>query len=319
MLLPRPGHADEPLTLQLNWLPRAQHAGYLMAQAKGHFRAEGLSVILKPGGPAVAPVQVIAAGGADIIIESLPTALAARAAGLPLVNVAQPFAVSGWWLVCRSDSGISGAEPDLRGHTIGVWPNGSEVPLRLWLQSRGISADGGADGVTLLAQDVGIAQLQDKRASCISAMSHDEVIQLAEAGIPDDALVSFRLDGPLLPDGLYVLDHALGDPQMRDRLVRFVRAAMRGWRDVRQNPEAAVDVLQAHGAGMIDEELLSDAQQRRRLDAVLPLLSDEAGRLDDDAFRRAVPASSRSANHAAATGGDAAEAFTHAITDAARN
>jgi NitT/TauT family transport system substrate-binding protein len=66
--------------------------GYYVAQAKGFYEEEGLNVTILPGGPDIAPTQVIAGGGADVIVEWMPAALAAREKGLPLVNIAQPFA-----------------------------------------------------------------------------------------------------------------------------------------------------------------------------------------------------------------------------------
>jgi ABC-type nitrate/sulfonate/bicarbonate transport system substrate-binding protein len=39
------------VTLQLKWVTQAQFAGYYVAQAKGYYRAAGLDVSLKPGGP----------------------------------------------------------------------------------------------------------------------------------------------------------------------------------------------------------------------------------------------------------------------------
>ncbi len=56
----------------------AQFAGYYVAKDKGFFKAEGLDVTIKPGGPDIAPPQVIAGGGADVIVEWMPAALAAR-------------------------------------------------------------------------------------------------------------------------------------------------------------------------------------------------------------------------------------------------
>jgi len=49
----------------------------------------------------------MAGGGADILIEWMPAALASREKGLNLVNIAQPFKSSGMMLTCRKDSGIS--------------------------------------------------------------------------------------------------------------------------------------------------------------------------------------------------------------------
>ena len=85
------GQAADKLTLQLKWVTQAQFAGYFVAKDKGFYKEEKLDVTIKPGGPDVAPPQIIAGGGADVIIDWLPSALAAREKGLPLVNIAQVF------------------------------------------------------------------------------------------------------------------------------------------------------------------------------------------------------------------------------------
>ncbi len=43
--------AADPITLQLKWVPQAQFAGYYVAQAKGYYKAEGVDVVNKLGGP----------------------------------------------------------------------------------------------------------------------------------------------------------------------------------------------------------------------------------------------------------------------------
>ncbi|HCL94262.1 MAG TPA: nitrate ABC transporter substrate-binding protein, partial [Gammaproteobacteria bacterium] len=93
--------AADKVTLQLKWVTQAQFAGYFVAKDKGFYKEEGLDVMIKPGGPDVAPPQVIAGGGADVIIDWMPSALASRERGLPLVNIAQPFKRSGMMLTCR--------------------------------------------------------------------------------------------------------------------------------------------------------------------------------------------------------------------------
>jgi NitT/TauT family transport system substrate-binding protein len=65
-------HAADKVTLQLKWLPQAQFAGYYVAQAKGYYKAEGLDVTIKPGGPDIGPAQVIAGNGADVSWTGCP-------------------------------------------------------------------------------------------------------------------------------------------------------------------------------------------------------------------------------------------------------
>ncbi|MDG2066224.1 MAG: ABC transporter substrate-binding protein, partial [SAR324 cluster bacterium] len=58
--------AADKVTIQLKWVTQAQFAGYYVAQDKGYYQAAGLDVTIKPGGPDIAPPQVIAGGGADV-------------------------------------------------------------------------------------------------------------------------------------------------------------------------------------------------------------------------------------------------------------
>src|SRR5688572_23548916 len=99
--------AADSVTLQLKWVTQAQFAGYYVAKEKGFYEKAGLDVTIKPGGPDIAPPQMIAGGGADVIIDWMPSALASREKGVPLVNIAQPFKRSGMMLTCRADTGIT--------------------------------------------------------------------------------------------------------------------------------------------------------------------------------------------------------------------
>ena len=97
--------AQEKVTVQLKWVPQAQFAGYYVAAAKGFYKDAGLDVTIKPGGPDIAPTQVLAANGADITVDWMPSALAAREAGVAMVNVAQVFNRSGMMLTCKKSAG----------------------------------------------------------------------------------------------------------------------------------------------------------------------------------------------------------------------
>ena len=62
-------YAADPVTLQLKWVTQAQFAGYYVAKDKGLYEEAGLDVTINPGGPDIAPPQVIAGGGADVIVD----------------------------------------------------------------------------------------------------------------------------------------------------------------------------------------------------------------------------------------------------------
>ena len=87
-------NAADNVTVQLKWVTQTQFAGYYVAQDKGFYEAEGLNVTIKAGGPDIGPMSVLAGGGADVAVDWMPSALAAREQGFANVNIAQPFACS---------------------------------------------------------------------------------------------------------------------------------------------------------------------------------------------------------------------------------
>lgn len=308
------GYAMDDVTLQLKWVTQGQFAGYYVALENGYYEEEGLNVTIRPGGPDIAPPQVIAGGGADVIVEWMPAALAAREQGLPLVNIAQPFVRSGMMLTCLAESGVTGPE-DFPGRTLGVWFFGNEYPFLSWMSTLGIPTEGGDDGVEVLRQGFNVDPLLQRQADCISTMTYNEYWQVIDAGISEDQLITFKYEDQgvaTLEDGLYVLEDRLEDPEFVDRMARFVRASMRGWEWSAENPEeAAMIVLDNDETGAQTEE-----HQIRMVSEVGLLTEGSNGVLDIEAYERTVATllggGSDPVISAAPEG-----AWTHAVTDAA--
>ncbi|MGY6409691.1 MAG: ABC transporter substrate-binding protein [Alkalilacustris sp.] len=309
--------AMDDVTLQLKWVTQAQFAGYYVALENGFFEEEGLNVTIRPGGPDIAPPQVIAGGGADVIVEWMPAALAAREAGLPLVNIAQPFASSGMMLTCLADTGITGPE-DFPGRTLGVWFFGNEFPFLSWMSTLGIPTDGGPDGVEVLRQGFNVDPLLQRQADCISTMTYNEFWQVIDAGISEDELVTFKYEEQgvaTLEDGLWVLEDRLEDPEFVDKMVRFVRASMRGWDWAQENPqEAAMIVLEFDDTGAQTEE-----HQIRMMREVALLTAGSNGALDPADFERTVETLLAGGSDPVISEHPGDAAWTHLITDQALN
>ena len=101
---------------------------------------------------------MLAGGGADVTVEWMPAALAAREKGLNMVNIAQPFKSSGMMLTCRKDAGVTSTD-DFAGKTLGVWFFGNEFPFLSWMSKLEIPTDGSDNGVTVLKQGFNVAPL----------------------------------------------------------------------------------------------------------------------------------------------------------------
>lgn len=279
--------AAEKVTVQLKWVPQAQFAGYYMAAAKGYYKAEGLDVVIKPGGPDISPVQVIAGNQADVVVNWMPDALAAREAGVPLVNIAQIYNRSGLMLTCKKSSGVA-TPKDLKGKTLGVWFGGNEYPFLNWMSKLGYKTD---TDIKVLKQGFNVDPLLQNQAACISTMIYNEYWQVVDAGVKEKDLVTFFYEDQgvaSLEDGLYVMEAKLKDPAFVARMGKFLKATLKGWNDAVKDPEgAAKAVVAADTSGSSSVKV-----QKRQMENVAKLITTagtaKIGYLEPAAYERTV-------------------------------
>ena len=112
-----------------------------------------------------------------------------------------------------------------------------------------------------------------------------------------------------LEDGLYTTEEKLADPEMKDKLVRFVRASMKGWKYAEEHPdEAAEIVLENDQTGAQTEK-----HQKRMMGEIAKLTEGSNGALDEAAFDRSAAITMEGGMITKAPEG----AWTHEITDEA--
>ena len=309
-------HAADKFTVQLKWVPQAQFAGYYVAAAKGYYRAEGLDVTIKPGGPDISPVQVLAGNGADAIVNWMPDALAAREAGVPLVNIAQVFDRSGLMLTCRKSAGVA-TPADFKGKTLGVWFGGNEYPFLNWMAKLGLKPD--AD-IKVLKQGFNVDPLLQNQAACISTMIYNEYWQVIDAGVKESELVTFYYEDQgvaSLEDGLYALEPKLKDPAFVAKAAKFVRASLKGWNDAVKDPAgAARAVVEADPSGSATLPV-----QTRQMQNVAKLITTagtpKLGYLEPAAYERTVKVLLAGGSSPVIRKDPGQAAYTHAVWDAA--
>ena len=265
--------AAEKVTIQLKWVTQAQFAGYYVAQDKGYYQAEGLDVTIKPGGPDIGTPQVLAGGGADVIVDWMPSALASREKGVALVNIAQIFKKSGMMLTCRKDSGIK-SPSDFRGKTLGVWFYGNEYPFLSWMSKLGIPTTGGSNGVTVLKQGFNVDPILQKQAECVSTMTYNEYWQIVDAGLSPSELVVYKYEDQgvsTLEDGLYVMENKLKSKAFVSKMARFLKASIKGWKYAGDHPDEAADIVLEND----DTGAQTEKHQRRMMREISKLLGNQ--------------------------------------------
>jgi NitT/TauT family transport system substrate-binding protein len=306
--------AADPVTIQLKWVAQAQFAGYYVAAAKGFYKDANLNVTIKPGGPDISPTQVIAANGADVIVDWMPDALAAREAGVPLVNIAQVFDRSGLMLTCKKSTGVA-TPKDFKGKTLGVWFGGNEYPFLSWMSKLGYKTTGSSPDVTVLKQGFNVDPILQGQAACVSTMIYNEYWQIIDGGLKADELVPFYYEDQgvaTLEDGLYALAPKLKDAAYADKLARFVKASMKGWDyAIKHQDEATTIVVAADTSGSSNAAI-----QKRQLENVAKLItSKKMGYLDPVAYQRTVKVLLAGGSQPVIKKDPGPAAWTHAIWD----
>jgi NitT/TauT family transport system substrate-binding protein len=231
--------ADRPLekaTFLPQWAPQAQFAGYYVAQERGLYRRHGIDLTIARGGPESPPSAALQSGAADFTTLMLSAAVQRRAAGMPLVNIAQVMQKSALMLVARRSSGIASPR-DLAGKRVGLWPADFQVqPLALF-RNYGVA-------VTVVPQAYSIDVFLRGQADAVSAMWYNELHEILTSGVPAAELTTifFHEHGLNFPeDGLYAMESTVRrHPALT---CAFVRASIEGWYEAFAAPQQALDIV----------------------------------------------------------------------------
>lgn len=128
-LLPVTAQAkDQKVSLMLDWFVNPNHGPIVIAQQRGYFKAQGLTVdIQEPTDPSL-PAKLVAAGNVDLAITYQPSLIMDIAENLPLVRAATLIATPLNTLMVL-DNGKINTLKALKGKKIGIAISGSEEAI----------------------------------------------------------------------------------------------------------------------------------------------------------------------------------------------
>ncbi|ETX15072.1 nitrate ABC transporter substrate-binding protein [Roseivivax halodurans JCM 10272] len=223
------------VTLQLGWLASNGILGEVAAAEQGFFEEEGLELEITPGGPNVDGVASVASGRASLgSISSSPSLMLARSQGLPIKCIAAGYQQHPFTYFSLEKNPVR--EPqDLIGKTVAT--NGTaRILLQALLAANDIPENEvevlvmGSDMSPLLTGQADVVTGWKTNTSALEVLGEERVdMTLWDAGIK------------LYANPYYVTDTSLAEsPEM---VAGALRAIARGWGWVRDNPEAAVEIL----------------------------------------------------------------------------
>ncbi len=251
-------HKLTKVTLQLKWVTQAQFAGYYAAKAKGYYKAQGMDVTIKPGGPSIIPEQVVAGGQAQFGIDWLSSLMTSRDQGVDIVNIAQVFNKSGLTLISWKNTGLDRVSK-LRNKKVANWLGGNEFEVFAALAKFGMDPLHNK-GVKIVKEPFSMDFFLKRQVDAASAMTYNELAQVLEAKNPKtgklytlknlNVIPMQKVGTSMLEDGIFTQGSWIKDKSHQALAKKFVAASLKGWIYCRDHQSACVRMVLANGPAL---------------------------------------------------------------------
>jgi len=242
------GEADE-LRLVLDYFPNADHAGLYAAEATGEFERAGLDVEINAPPDPTAPLKLLRAGRADIVLSYEPELLLARDKGAEdLIAVGALVQRPLTSLVALPGSGIRSAG-DLAGKRVGTAGIAYQSAyLKTILERAGV--DAGSVRETGVGFDLVRPLITGRVDATLGAFWNYEGTDLERRGRDPVILRMDELGVPTYNELVFVARREDFDADGASRIRRFLQATARGHNALRRDPTTGIDALLDASSGL---------------------------------------------------------------------
>ncbi|WP_051242701.1 ABC transporter substrate-binding protein [Stappia stellulata] len=246
--------AETEIKFTLDWKFEAPAAPFFIAQDKGYFADEGLSVTIDSGAGSRESIPRVATGTYDMGFGDI-NALIKLMDEQPDLNVKAvmmayerpPFAVIG-----RKSQGITEDPKSLEGKTLGAPP--PDAAFGQWPAFVDVA---GIDTSTITIENVGFPvrepMLAQGQVDAIFGFSFSSVINLKAQGISDDdiALILMAENGLDLYGNVVMVNTQFAE-ENPEAVKGFLKALVKGFLDTIEDPAASVPYVLKRN-GVLDE------------------------------------------------------------------
>jgi putative hydroxymethylpyrimidine transport system substrate-binding protein len=232
----------QKLSLVLDYFPNADHAGIYAAEATGEYDRAGLDVDIKAPPDPSAPLKLLRAGRADLVLSYEPELLLARDKGATdLVAVGALVEKPLTAMIALPESKVRTAK-DLAGKRVGTAGIGYQSAyLKTILTKAGV--DPGSVKETNVGFDFVRPLIAKKVDATLGAFWNYEGVDLQRRGKKPTILKMDELGVPTYDELVFVARREDLDEDGASRIRRFMQATARGHRTLQKDPSAGVDAL----------------------------------------------------------------------------
>jgi NitT/TauT family transport system substrate-binding protein len=271
------GKPPDRVRVQLDWTHQAQFAGLYAADRRGYFAAERLDVSLLPlPKPDSDFIGVVAGGNAEFGVGPGPTILAARAQGRAVCAIATIYRRHPLAFMTLADSGIARPQ-DFPSHTISALPAGGKAIVFGAMMAR-LGLDPGS--VRQVGTGYDMTPFFSRTVDIWAGYMTNEVLAARNQGHPVKLILPDDYGVHLYGDTLFATEQLIREKP--DLVLRFLRAALKGWRWAIENPDEAGRLALEY------DPSLDATHQVEVMTASVPLIhtgEDEIGWMRDDIWK----------------------------------
>jgi NitT/TauT family transport system substrate-binding protein len=226
----------ERVRVQLQWFDQAQFIGLYVAAHEGFFKREGLDVQITPGGYQTNPVLQVRNGQADIGLATGDRVLIEAAERADMKAIGTVFNRSLAAFMSKRSARISSPR-DLRGKKVGVYVGfDTENILHSLLRKHNVP-----ENSLTIVPAASVQAFINGELDAFPVYVINEPLSMQDQGIevnlmrPEDYGIEYYSDTYFTTER-YWRAH-------RPALVKFMRAAARGWEFAEQRPDQALAIM----------------------------------------------------------------------------
>ena len=232
--------AEVAATLRMDWLPISYHAPFYLAKEKGYYSDAGINLAIEDGKGSGATIQLISTDRDTFGLADASIVAKSIAQGIPVKLVMGIFRRSAVAIVFPGQSSIS--KPlDLKGKKLATCPGDAPaILLPAYLKAVGLSER----DVEMVNVDCGSKYTVVARGLADATLGFGPYgpTMFGAAGIKDVRELDYADAGLTIPShGLIASLNLISTNP--DLVRRFVAATSRGWKEARQNPDAAITAM----------------------------------------------------------------------------
>jgi NitT/TauT family transport system substrate-binding protein len=234
-------------TLLGSWFAQPEEGGYYLAEDEGLFKARNVNLTIKPGGPGVDPVKLVAVGQFKFGMAVSDQVAQARNEGVPVVGIMSPFQKFAQIIMVHEESGIKDFDDISRlGTRVAVSSAaGFSVYLRKkynWKEDQ------------ILRYNGQIAEWLNDKQRATQGLITNEPYLAKQAGANPRSLLVADVSGynPYQKMLFTTEDTIKKEPEL---VAAVVQACVEGWRSYMQSPEKTNAYLKTKNPDLNDDQM----------------------------------------------------------------